>query len=114
MKTSRFSETQILGILKQAEGGLPVPELWRIELPVDVIQWARRGLIGNRRPNCLATDNAVQAHATHQPFHRVPRDGDALPLHLEPHFAGTIDLVVPLEDAADRWPQGRIPTHSCR
>ena len=27
MKTSRFSETQILGILKQAEGGLPVPEL---------------------------------------------------------------------------------------
>ena len=87
---------------------------WRMELPVDVIQWARRGLIGNRRPDCLATYNAVQAHATHQPFHRVPRDGDALPLHLEPHFAGTIDLVVPLEDAADRWPQGRIPTHSCR
>ena len=29
MKTSRFSETQILGILKQAEGGLPVPELCR-------------------------------------------------------------------------------------
>jgi hypothetical protein len=27
MKTRRFSETQILGILKQAEGGLPVPEL---------------------------------------------------------------------------------------
>ena len=29
MKTSRFSETQILGILKQAEGGLQVPELCR-------------------------------------------------------------------------------------
>ena len=29
MKTSRFSETQILGILKQAEGGRPVPELCR-------------------------------------------------------------------------------------
>ena len=28
MKTSRFSETQILGILKQGEGGLPVPELF--------------------------------------------------------------------------------------
>jgi len=76
-----------------------VPE---IPNPVDVIQWARLGLVGNRRPNCLATDNVVQAHATQQPFHRVPRDGDALPLHLEPHFASTIDLVVPLEDAVDR------------
>jgi putative transposase len=29
MKTSRFTETQILGILKQAESGLSVPELCR-------------------------------------------------------------------------------------
>lgn len=29
MKTSRFSEPQILAILRQAEGGVPVPELWR-------------------------------------------------------------------------------------
>ena len=29
MKTSRFSDSQILAILKQAEGGLPVPELRR-------------------------------------------------------------------------------------
>ncbi len=29
MKTSRFSDTQILSILKQAEGGVPVPELCR-------------------------------------------------------------------------------------
>ena len=29
MKTSRFSDSQILAILKQAEGGLPVPELCR-------------------------------------------------------------------------------------
>jgi len=27
MKKSRFSDTQILSILKQAEGGVPVPEL---------------------------------------------------------------------------------------
>ncbi len=27
MKTSRFSEPQILAILRQAEGGVPVPEL---------------------------------------------------------------------------------------
>ncbi|TDN58032.1 transposase [Halothiobacillus neapolitanus] len=29
MKTSRFSDSQILAILKQAENGLPVPELCR-------------------------------------------------------------------------------------
>jgi putative transposase len=29
MKTSRFSDTQILFILKQAEGGIPVPEICR-------------------------------------------------------------------------------------
>jgi len=29
MKTSRFTDSQILDILKQAEGGLPVPELCR-------------------------------------------------------------------------------------
>jgi len=29
MKKSRFSETQIMTILKQSEGGVPVPELCR-------------------------------------------------------------------------------------
>ena len=29
MKKSRFSDSQILSILKQAEGGAPVPELCR-------------------------------------------------------------------------------------
>lgn len=29
MKTSRFSERQILAILRQAEGGVPVPDLCR-------------------------------------------------------------------------------------
>lgn len=29
MKKSRFSDAQILAILKQAEGGMPVPELCR-------------------------------------------------------------------------------------
>jgi putative transposase len=29
MKTSRFSDTQTLSILKQAEGGVPIPELCR-------------------------------------------------------------------------------------
>ncbi|ALI56549.1 putative transposase [Celeribacter marinus] len=29
MKTARYSDTQIMGILKQAEGGVPVSELCR-------------------------------------------------------------------------------------
>jgi hypothetical protein len=29
MKTSRFTEPQIIAILRQAEGGVPVPELCR-------------------------------------------------------------------------------------
>ena len=29
MKKSRFDETQVMAILKQTEGGVPVPELCR-------------------------------------------------------------------------------------
>ena len=29
MKTSKYSDSQILAILKQAEGGVPIPELCR-------------------------------------------------------------------------------------
>ncbi|TCT27921.1 transposase, partial [Martelella mediterranea] len=29
MKKTRFSEAQIIGILRQAEGGVPVPDLCR-------------------------------------------------------------------------------------
>lgn len=31
MKKSRFSDEQIIGFLKQAEGGMPVKELCRLE-----------------------------------------------------------------------------------
>ncbi len=29
MKTSRFTDSQIMAVLKEAEGGMPVPELCR-------------------------------------------------------------------------------------
>jgi len=29
MKTSKFTETQIVGILKEADAGVPVNEIWR-------------------------------------------------------------------------------------
>jgi hypothetical protein len=29
MKTSRYSEEQIIGFLNQAEAGMPIKELWR-------------------------------------------------------------------------------------
>jgi putative transposase len=34
MKLSKYSDAQILSILKQAEGGVPVTELYREPLPV--------------------------------------------------------------------------------
>jgi len=38
MKTARYSDAQIMGILKQAEGGTPVSELCREPLPGRVLR----------------------------------------------------------------------------
>ena len=42
MKTSRYTEAQIIAILRQAEGGVPVAELCR-EMALNAV--ARRGAI---------------------------------------------------------------------
>ena len=58
MKTSRFSETQILGILKQAEGGLPVPELCRQHGMSDASFYKWRAKYGGMDASMIAEKKA--------------------------------------------------------
>ena len=60
MKTSRFSETQILGILKQAEGGLPVPELCRQHGMSDASFYKWRAKYGGMDASMIAEKNALE------------------------------------------------------
>ena len=60
MKTSRFSETQILGILKQAEGGLPVPELCRQNGMSDASFYKWRAKYGGMDASMIAEKKALE------------------------------------------------------
>ena len=60
MKTSRFSETQILGILKQAEGGLPVPELCRQHGMSDASFYKWRARYGGMDASMIAEKKALE------------------------------------------------------
>jgi putative transposase len=60
MKTSRFSETQILGILKQAEGGLPVPELCRQHGMSDASFYKWRAKYGGLDASMIAEKKALE------------------------------------------------------
>ncbi len=49
MRKSKFSETQIVGILKDAESGVPVPDLLRkCGVKATFFKW--RGKYGSPRP----------------------------------------------------------------
>ena len=41
----------------------------RLELPIDVVQRARRRLVADRGSDRLAADHALQTEASHQPCH---------------------------------------------
>ena len=60
MKTSQFSETQILGILKQAEGGLPVPELCRQHGMSDASFYKWRAKYGGMDASMIAEKKALE------------------------------------------------------
>ena len=60
MKTSRFSETQILGILKQAEGGLPVPELCRQHGMSDASFYKWRAKSGGMDASMISEKKALE------------------------------------------------------
>lgn len=60
MKTSRFSETQILGILKQAEGGLPVPELCRQHGMSDASFYKWRAKYGGMDASIISEKKALE------------------------------------------------------
>lgn len=60
MKTSRFTETQILGILKQAESGLSVPELCRKHGMSDASFYKWRAKYGGMDASMIAEKKALE------------------------------------------------------
>ena len=78
---------------------------------------ARRLLVGKRRPVRLAPDDALKAHALHQPRNRAAGDVEAFPPQLLPDLAHAIDPPVLLEGCrsglgadAGAEPIGREPS----
>ena len=60
MKTSRFSETQIVGILKQAEGSLPVTELCRQHGMSDASFYKWRAKYGSMDASMISEKKALE------------------------------------------------------
>jgi hypothetical protein len=85
-----------------------------LELPVDAIERARRGLVADRRPGRLAAHGALQAHGSHQARHGAAGDCDPLSAELPPDLAHAIDPEVLLEHAPDLGFQGLVALGSRR
>src|SRR3954471_10237365 len=77
-----------------------------LELPVDAIEWARRGLIADRGPHRLAPHGPLQAHGPHQARHRAAGHRGPLPAELPPDLPDAVDAEVRREDAPDLDGQG--------
>ena len=86
----------------------------RLELPVDAIEWARRGLVADRGPHRLAPHGPLQAHGPHQARHRAAGDPDPLPAELPPDLPDAIDAEVRLKDPPDLDHQRRVASGSGR
>ena len=71
----------------------------RMELPVHLIERARRGFVADRRAHRLAPDDTLQAQVAHQLLDRASRDGEALAVHLSPGLVHPVDAEVLGKDA---------------
>ena len=60
MKTSRYTEAQILAILRQAEGGMPVAELCREHGMSNASFYTWRAKYGGRDASMLAQTKALE------------------------------------------------------
>ena len=60
MKTSRFTEAQILGILKQAAGGISVPELCRQHGMSDASFYKWRAKYGGMDASMISEKKALE------------------------------------------------------
>jgi hypothetical protein len=84
MRKSRFSEEQIIGVLKEHQAGLPVAELWRCVGVDAALRPPER--IGALVPRLVARQPDVAEQAVVQLSESAPLPA---PLHPEPdHAAG--------------------------
>lgn len=74
---------------------------WSMELPVDVIERARRGLVADRGAHGLATDYPLQAQRAHQPLNGASGHGEAFTVHLPPELPHPVNTEVLGKDAHD-------------
>src|SRR6476659_188319 len=81
---------------------------WRLELAVDVIQRAWRGLVADRGFDGFAADDPLQTHVPHQSRHRTTGNIEALALELSSDLAHAIDPEILIEDAPNLDPQRGI------
>ena len=65
-----------------------------MELPVHLIERARRGFVADRRAHRFAPDYPLQAQVAHQPLNGASRDGEALAVHLSPDLAHPVNAEV--------------------
>src|SRR5256714_9122941 len=85
-----------------------------MELPVDVIQRARRRLVADRRPDRLATDHALQTKARHQPLDGAAGSREAFSPQLPPDLPHAVDAEVLREDPLNLDLQFGVPLRTGR